>query len=157
MPDARGVRGKRRAPRVNAPVQRRRPTGSVADVVITLAFAAMTMAAAFGAVSMTGAAVPEGEAGRELARLFAASLALVGFVTFLLGIALLRENGHIGLRLLYAGALGLLIGIVQTVVFLESPGYLLALPPLFALLAVRYPREWFLRGLGLLPRGDGIR
>lgn len=157
MPHAREVRGRRRSPRVNAPVRRQQRAGSIPDIVLTLAFAAMTMAAAIFAGSYAGDHITTGEAGATLARLFAGSLGLVAFMAGLLGLALLRESRYIGARIVFAGFLGFLIGLVETLLFLDEPGPLLAVPPFFALLAIRQPREWFLRGLGLMPRGDGLR
>lgn len=157
MPHARGVRGQRRTPRVNAPIRRYRRAGSAADVVIALGFGAMAMAAAVLAASTVGNTFTGGDAGETLARMFAGSLAAVGFIAFLLGLALLRESMHIGVRLLYAALLGVTIGVMETVIFIEAPGLLLGLPPALALLGIRYPRDWFLRGIGLLPRGDGVR
>jgi hypothetical protein len=152
MPQARGVRGGRRSARNDAAAQRRLRSGSLPDIVIVLAFTAVTMAVVFFVASFTSERVAAGEAGPTLARLFAGSLVAVALVTFLLGAMLFRENAYLGLRLTYAAILGAVIGVFESLLFLQGAGLLLGLPPVFALLAIRPVREWFLGGIGLLPR-----
>lgn len=154
MPNARRARGQRRPPRVNSPVRRQPRAGSMPDVVLTLSFAALTMAAVFFFASFGENRIATGEAGPGLARLFAASLGVVAFAAFLLGLMLLQERLHLGARFVYACMLGIVIGLLQTAVFLEAPGILLGAPPVLALVAVRPARERVLRGVGLMPRGD---
>ena len=62
------------------------------DLLFAIAAMAGAMAVVFFIASFSDDAVTAGDAGRALARLFAASLAISGALIFLLGFLLLRDE-----------------------------------------------------------------
>lgn len=156
MPHAGQARGERRAPRVNAPVRRRRRSGSLPDVLIAFAFAGFTMAAVFFAASFLGTAIADGEAGPGLARIFAGTLAFAAFVVLLLGIALLRESQYITVRIAFAFLLGGITGLLLSILFLNLAGAWTFAPLALLVLSIRPLREPILKSIGAMPRGDRL-
>lgn len=156
MPHAREARGHRRTPRVNAPVRRQARPGSVPDVLMAFAFLAWTMAAVFLVASFVGDRVTSGDAGSTLAQLFAAALAGAGLLIFLLSLLLVGDSRGLKVRTGYAAGLGIIAGIVASALFLELAGFWMAAPFLLPLLAVRPAREWFLKGVGMMPGGNAL-
>lgn len=156
MPQGPDARGRRRPARVSAPVRRQRPAGSVPDILMVLAFLGWTVAAVFLAASFAGDRVTSGDAGSTLAQMFAGALAFAALLVFLLGMLLLGESRGLGVRIGYAAALGVIAGILEASLFLESASFWMAIPFALPLLAVRPSREWFLKGVGMMPRGDGL-
>jgi len=123
---------------------------------MALAFGGWAMALILAAGSFLDGAIVAGEAGPGLARLFAGSVAFAALLVFLLGIALLRETHWISLRIGYAAVIGAIGGSIETLLLLNAPGLLMALPLALVMLVIRPVREPILHGLGLLPRGDGL-
>ncbi|MEO6397628.1 MAG: hypothetical protein ABIP13_04090 [Tepidiformaceae bacterium] len=111
------------------------------DLIFTLAFAGWTMTVVFLVASFASDAVTEGDAGRILARLFAAALALTSFLGFALGLLLLR--GERGTRDHYVvpAIVGVLIGVLESVLFLLPAANFLFAPFLLLVFAFRGVRR----------------
>lgn len=123
--------------RNNAPVRPRRPATSVPDVLFALATVGWTMAIVFVVASFTDDNITVGEAGKVLARLFAGALAVASGFTFLLGLVLLRNDRNQADHLLAPMAIGVLTGLLASMLFLTLQFRLLFLPFLLLLLVVR--------------------
>jgi len=124
-----------RSRRNNAPVRPYRRPSPVADVLVALAFSAITMAVVFFVVSTLD---HSGAAERELARLFAASLLLTGIFLAAIGLGI-RDRERTTLDyFIYACFVGLFVGILDAFAFLS--GQLWAIPlPLIVLVALFDP------------------
>jgi hypothetical protein len=95
-----------------------------------------------------------GDAGTQLARIFAATLTLSSVFLFLLGMLLLRaDRNRLELYLLPL-AVGLVIGLLESWMFLEPQSPLLLLAPLFLLLLLLRPIR---RALASMFRGKRTR
>lgn len=123
--------------RNNAPVRPRRPATSVPDVLFALATVGWTMAIVFVVASFTDDNITVGEAGKVLARLFAGALAVASGFTFLLGLVLLRNDRNQADHLLAPMAIGVLTGLLASMLFLTLQFRLLFLPFLLLFLVVR--------------------
>jgi len=118
--------------RNNAPVRPRRPATSVPDFLFALAMAAWVMAAVFVIATFTSNQFSAGDAGTDLARLFAGALALAGLCGFLIGILLLRNERKQADHYVAPLALGAVIGALEAFLFLLPAEAFLFAP--FALL-----------------------
>jgi hypothetical protein len=78
-----------------------------------------------------------GGAGQTLARLFAATLALSGFFLMGLAIALMRDERHDSVHYVIPSIAGVLAGLLETALILNTAGYWLLLP--FLLVAFVVP------------------
>jgi hypothetical protein len=126
-----------RTRRNNAPVRSRRPATSVPDLLFALATVGWTMAFVFVVASFADDNVTVGEAGKVLARLFAGALAVASGFTFLLGLVLLRNDRHQPDHFLAPMGIGILTGLLASVLFLTLQFRLLFLPFLLLVLVVR--------------------
>jgi hypothetical protein len=133
--------------RNNAPVNPPRQPSLVPEPLICVAIALGVMGLIFMGFSFFGI-FAEGDAGRTLARLFAASLIISGFLLFLLGFGLLGEvrgkNSYYAVPTL----LGAIIGVSAAALFVSGTGKLVMVPFALAILAIRPFRTAFTRGKG---------
>ncbi len=127
--------------RNNAPVRPRRPATSVPDLFFALAMAGWAMAIFFFAASFLDNDVTVGEAGKILARMFAGALAVASAFTFLLGIVLLRDERNQAEHFRFPMAIGLVIGILVSLLFLTLHFELVFLPFLLLVFAFRPIRQ----------------
>lgn len=110
------------------------------------------MAAIFAITSFTNDDGLGGDAGKTLARAFAAALALSGLFVGALGVGLLRgERGEIE-RYVVPIALGILIGGLEAILFLAHASDWIWAPFLLVLFALRQVRTLGGRFLGQVRR-----
>lgn len=134
--------------RNNAPIRPRKPATGVPDLIFTLAFAGCTMAAVFMAASFANNVVTGGEAGKVLARLFAAALALTSILAFALGMLLLRDERRGRDHYVVPAVLGAIIGVLEAWLFLLPAGTFLFAPFLLMVFAFRGVRRRISASLG---------
>ena len=133
-----------RRKRNNAPVRPRRPATVVPDFMFALGAATLTMAAVFFAASFVHEDLSNGDAGTQLARIFAATLTLSSVFLFLLGMLLLRADRNKLEHYLLPLTIGLVIGLLESWMFLYPKSPILLLAPLFLLFLLLRPiRRWF--------------
>lgn len=155
MPDAPSIAVTRsqQPRRHNAPIRpRRRPATTVPDLLIALGTAGWAMGGVFLAASIGSNELTAGEAGRAIARLFAAALALAGTFTFALGWGLLRGERSDPDHYVVPMLVGAVIGVSEAGLFLATAASLLPLPFLLLVFATR-PVRRFLRRRLLPARG----
>lgn len=126
----------------------RRRSTTVPDILFCLAAAALTMAAIFVITSFTNDDGLGGDAGKTLARAFAAALAFSGLFVGALGFGLLRDDRGDVERYVFPIALGILIGGIEAMLFLAHATSWIWVPFLLVLLAVRPVRKLGARLLG---------
>lgn len=118
--------------RNNAPVRPPRPATSVPDFLFALAMCAWVMAAIFVVATFADDDLSAGNAGTDLARLFAGSLALAGLCGFLIGVMLLRAERRRADHYVTPTVIGAVIGTLEAMLFLWPAEAFLFAP--FALL-----------------------
>ncbi len=123
--------------RNNAPIRPRRPATVVPDLLFAIAVAAWVMAGIFVVATFTHDSLSAGNAGTDLARLFAATLAIVGLCGFLIGVLLLRDERGSSDHYVFPMILGGVIGTVEALLFLRPAPALLFVPFLFLVLVFR--------------------
>ncbi|GIW12593.1 MAG: hypothetical protein KatS3mg062_0032 [Tepidiforma sp.] len=116
-----------------------------ADFSFAGASTALVMAGIFGLASFTGPGFAGGDAGADLARLFAASLAIASVCAMLIGALLVQGAPDAADHVLAPVALGAAIGVFEALLLLTSRIALLPLP-LALLLFVPLPVRRILRG-----------
>jgi hypothetical protein len=125
--------------RNNAPVRPRRPATGVPDLLFAIATALATMAAVFVAASFLDEDLSNGDAGTDLARIFAGTLMLSAILLALMGFLLLRDErgraDHYRVPIL----IGLLVGGLEAAMFLDPRSPILLLAPLALLIFVLRP------------------
>jgi hypothetical protein len=122
--------------------------------MFALGSATLTMAVVFFVASFVHEDLSNGDAGTQLARIFAATLTLSSVFLFLLGMLLLRaDRNRLELYLLPL-AVGLVIGLLESWMFLEPQSPLLLLAPLFLLFLLLRPIR---RALASMFRGKRTR
>jgi hypothetical protein len=109
--------------------------------MFALATAGWTMAVVFVVASFLNDNITVGEAGRVLARLFAGALAVASLFTFLMGLVLLRDDRNQADHFRAPMGIGVLIGVLASLLFLELQFQLLFLPFLLLILVVRPVRR----------------
>lgn len=117
--------------RNNAPVRPPQPPATIPDIIIALSASAMTMAIVFLALSFINVT---GQAGAELARLFAASLLASALFLFALGFGLLGDDRADLVAYALPGLVGVTIGGLVAACFLAPALNLIPAP--FVLLVV---------------------
>ena len=127
--------------RNNAPIRPRRPATSVPDLLFALATVGWTMAVVFVVASFVDDNLTVGEAGKVLARLFAGALAVASGFTFLLGLVLLRNDRNQADHFLAPMGIGVLTGVLASLLFLTLQFRLLFLPFLLLILVIRPVRR----------------
>jgi hypothetical protein len=133
--------------RNNAPIRPRRRASSLPDLMFAFAAAALTMAVVFFISSFVAEDVTIGEAGKVLARLFAAALAVSALFAFLLGLVLLREGRPEGDHYVFPMAVGIIAGGLSASLFLQLQFLWMFLPFLLLILVIRpIRRRVFERG-----------
>ncbi len=100
----------------------------VPDFLLTLAATAATMAAVFFATSFLGSSLIVGDAGRALARLFAAALLISGFFMLVLALGLLRDERSDPGHYVVPALVGAVMGSAESAVFLLAEDRLLLVP-----------------------------
>lgn len=133
--------------RDNAPIRPRRPATGVPDMVFALATVAWTMALVFLVTSFLPNDVTEGDAGRWLARIFAAALFISGLFLFSLGVGLLRDDRWQADHYVVPMGIGAIIGVLEAVLFLWPAGNLLPFPFILLIFALRPVRRMVSRRL----------
>ncbi len=118
--------------RNNAPVRPPRPATSVPDFLFALAMCAWVMAGIFIVATFTYDELSAGDAGTDLARLFAASLVLAGACGFLIGVMLLRGERRRADHYVTPVIIGAVMGTLEAMLFLWPAEAFLFAP--FALL-----------------------
>jgi hypothetical protein len=118
--------------RNNAPVRPPRPATSMPDFLFALAMCAWVMAAIFVVATFTDDDLSAGNAGTDLARLFAGSLVLAGVCGFLIGVMLLRGERRQADHYVTPVIIGAVIGTLEAVLFMWPAEAFLFAP--FALL-----------------------
>jgi hypothetical protein len=136
--------------RNNAPIRPPRPATTVPDVLFACAFTCFTMAVIFFIASFLSDDVVSGRAGRILARFFAGTLVVSGLLMFALGYGLLREERRGTNHYAFPLGLGMLVGLIEATVFLQTPEQplLLFAPLLLLVLAIRPLRHRLMRLFG---------
>ena len=127
--------------RNNAPIRPQRPATSVPDLIFALAFTGWTMALVFLIASFSNDDVTEGDAGKILARLFAAALALTSAFGFALGLLLLRGERRTRDHYVVPAIIGLTIGLLEAWLFLLPAAAFLFAPFLLVIFAFRGVRR----------------
>lgn len=122
--------------RNNAPIRpKRRPATFVPDLLITLSVTAWVMAAIFVVATFTEDSL-ENNAGTDLARLFAGTLAIAGVCSFMIALLLLRDDRGDARHYTFPMILGAIIGTLEAIVFLQPSPALLFLPFLLLILVI---------------------
>jgi hypothetical protein len=127
--------------RNNAPVRPRRPATSVPDLFFALATTGWAMAVFFFASSYLDDDVTVGEAGKVLARMFAGALAVASAFTFLLGLVLLRDERNQIEHFLWPMLIGLVVGVLVSLLFLTLHFELVLFPFLLLIFVLRPIRQ----------------
>ena len=126
-----------------------RPATTIPDVLFAIAMALLVMSVAFFLASFMHEDLSNGDAGTQLARIFAGTLTLSSIFIFLLGILLLREERNRVDHFIVPLAIGAIIGGLEAAMFLNPQHALLLLLPMFLLVfALRPVRAWL---AGLVP------
>ncbi|MCK9520482.1 MAG: hypothetical protein M0R74_15880 [Dehalococcoidia bacterium] len=133
--------------RDNAPIRKRKPSSGIPDVLFAFGAVAWTMAFVFFAASFFDEEVTAGDAGRVLARIFAAALFISGLFIILLGVALLRDDRGRLDHYVFPICLGMVVGALEAYLFLLPAGEWLFAPLLLLVFAVRPVRRLFGRWL----------
>ena len=133
--------------RNNAPVRPRRPATGVPDLLFAIATALLTMAAIFVAASFMDEDLSNGDAGTDLARIFAATLALSGILLALMGFLLLRDERGRADHYRVPIPVGGLIGGLEGAMFLDPQAPVFLLGPLLLLVFALRPVRRSLAGL----------
>jgi len=137
--------------RNNAPVRPPRPPATtVPDLLLALAVSCWTMGAVFFVASFFNANVTAGEAGRVLARFFAAALIVTGVFLALLGWGLLRDERARADHYVVPMLVGLIIGGIESAMFLWPAGNFLVAPFLLLIFVFRPVRRHISRMLNPL-------
>lgn len=131
--------------RNNAPIRPPRPATTVPDVLFACAFTCFTMAVIFFIASFLSEDVVSGSAGRILARFFAGTLVVAGLLIFLLGYGLLREERRTVNHYSFPIGLGVVVGALESFVFLQTLEQLLFAPLLLLVFAIRPLRHRLMR------------
>jgi hypothetical protein len=118
--------------RNNAPIRPRRSAPVAADFAFAFAGGTFVMAGVFAAVSFAGPGFAAGDAGADLARLFAASLAVASVCALLIGTLLVGGTADAPAHVVVPVALGAAIGGLESMLIIEARAALLPIP--FALL-----------------------
>jgi len=105
----------------------------VPDILFAIGSALLTMAAIFFIASFVHEDLSSGDAGTDLARIFAATLTLSAILMFLLGLLLLRDERARLDHYLFPIVIGLAVGALESWLFLEPRGAALLLLPLVLL------------------------
>ncbi len=141
-------RERHQARRNNAPVRPPRPPATtVPDLLLAVAVTCWSMGAIFFIASFFNANVTAGEAGRILARLFAAALVVTGLFLALLGWGLLRDERTRADHYVVPVLVGLLIGSVESAMFLWPAGKFLFAPFVLLIFVFRPVRRQISRML----------
>ena len=128
--------------RNNAPLRPRRPATGVPDMLFAIGMAMLVMGVAFFAASFLDDDLSTGDAGTDLARIFAACLMVSSLLTFLMGIMLLRDDRRRADHYVVPLAVGALIGGIEAAFFLAAKTPLfLALPLLLFVFVLRPVRR----------------
>jgi hypothetical protein len=106
------------------------------------------MAGIFLIATYTHDALNDGTAGTDLARLFAATLAVAGVCSFLIGILLLRDERGDSRHYVLPMALGGVIGTTEALFFLRPAPALLFAPFLLLIFVFRPFRGWLTGAIG---------
>lgn len=123
--------------RNNAPIRPRRPATVVPDLLFAVSVAAWVMAGIFFVATFTDDTLSAGNAGTDLARLFSGALVVAGLCGFMIGMLLLRDERGNSEHYVFPIALGAVIGVVESVLFLRPAPGLLFLPFLLLILVFR--------------------
>lgn len=99
------------------------------------------MAMVFFAASFFDGDVTAGDAGRILARMFAAALLVAGLFMFLLALVLLRDDRDRAGHIVFPVAVGIAMGLLASLLFLELYFELLFLPFLLLIVVFRPVRR----------------
>lgn len=128
--------------RNNAPVRPRRPATGVPDVLFAIGMAMLVMGVAFVGASFLDEDLSSGDAGTDLARIFAGCLMVSSLLTFLMGIMLLRDDRRRADHYVVPLAIGALVGGIEAAFFLaaKTPVFL-ALPLLLFVFVLRPVRR----------------
>jgi len=125
----------------------------VPDFLFALAMTAWVMAAIFVVATFTSDQLSAGDAGTDLARLFAGALTLAGVCGFLIGVLLLRGERNQADHYVFPLALGAFIGAAEAFLFLVPAPALLFAPFLLLIFVFRPVR----RGIARLIRPGAAR
>lgn len=131
------------ARRNNAPIRRRKPAPILPDVLFAMGAMAWAMALIFAFASFLSDNVTAGDAGRMLARVFAAALFVSGLFVILLGVALLRDDRANIEHYVVPMSIGTAAGALEAYLFLLPAGEWLWAPPILLVLALRPVRSGF--------------
>jgi hypothetical protein len=141
--------------RNNAPVRPPRPATSVPDFLFALAMCAWVMAAIFVVATFTDDDLSAGNAGTDLARLFAGSLVLAGLCGFLIGVMLLRGERRQTDHYVTPAIIGAVIGALEAVLFMWPAEAFLFAPFALLIFVFRPVRRHISKMVH--PRGDIFR
>ncbi len=114
--------------RNNAPIRPRPGPPAAADFAIAVAGALLVMAGIFVVASMRGPGFAGGTAGADLARLFAAALAIAGGCLLLIGILLVVNAPNAAQHITAPAAIGAMAGALEAAVLLAARPALAPLP-----------------------------
>lgn len=133
--------------RNNAPVRPRRPATGVPDLLFSFGMALVTMALIFLVATFTRDDLSSGDAGTQIARIFAGTLTLSALMLFLLGMLLLRDEkksiDHYRVPLVVGG----LAGALESWLFLEPQGAVFLLAPIVLFIFAARPVRRYVSGL----------
>ena len=142
--------------RNNAPLRPRRPATTVPDVLFALGMALLTMSVVFFLATFFDDSLSTGDVGTTLARAFAGTLAVSAIFAFLLGLLLLRDERDKLDRYRTPLLLGVVIGGLESWLFLDAQPPLFLLAPMLLLVFALRPVRRSLRN-ALRPGRTGRR
>ena len=140
--------------RNNAPLRPRRPATTVPDVLFALGMALLTMAVVFFLASFFDDSLSAGDVGTTLARAFAGALAVSALFSFLLALLLLRSDRDKLDRYRTPLLLGVVIGGLESWLFLQAQPPLFLLAPILLLVFALRPIRRALAGAFRPSRAD---
>ncbi len=130
-----------RSRRNNAPIRPRQRATSVPDFCFSFAAAGWTMAVVFFVSSYLDADVTAGDAGKILARMFAAALAVASAFAFMLGVLLLRDDPDKPNHYVLPMAIGIIVGGLVAMLFLQLQFAWMFAPFLLFVFVIRPVRQ----------------
>lgn len=134
--------------RNNAPIRPHREPSSAPDIVFTLAAAAAVMAGIFAAASFLMPDLSRGDAGTDLARVFAAFLALAAVCLGAAGVLLSAGSNDRASHVIAPSVIGAAIGVSESLILLRPAPALIPVPFILLLFALRPIRRSLARPAG---------
>ncbi|WP_322795746.1 hypothetical protein [Tepidiforma sp.] len=127
--------------RNNAPIRPRREPSSAPDLAFALAAAAAVMAGIFAAATFLVPDLSRGDAGTDLARVFAAFLALAAVSLGAAGVLLSAGSDDRASHVIAPAGIGAAIGVAEALILLRPAPALIPVPFVLLVFALRPVRR----------------